>query len=102
MIIDNINNNTNQEIEFILSDKSIIYITLHYKDNLQQWFIDIKYNEKNFELYNLLLTCNKNVLSQYSNILPFGIKVISKENLQPYFKDCFINGNCQLVVNEYE
>lgn len=100
MIIDNINNTTNQNIEFILSDNSIVYIDLHYKDNLRQWTFDIKYND--FVLNNQLLTCSKNVLDQFSNILPFGLEVRCKEDIQPFFQNCFVNGMVQLIINEYE
>ena len=98
MEIDNINDITTQNIQFQLKDNSIIYITLKFLDNINCWFMNIQY--KNFTLNNIQLTYNDNILSQYENILPFGIQITSKSGFNPMGRQCFINKDNAIIINE--
>ena len=58
--------------------------------------MDVKYN--NFFLYGIKVTNNFNLLSQYENILPFGISCVSDDLIDPYLISDFINQRNRLYL----
>jgi hypothetical protein len=65
-----------QNISMILEDGSIVKIDLFYSDNVKSWFFSI--SSGNFELTIFRLATSPNILFRFTNILNFGISVLSK------------------------
>lgn len=95
--ITRITQDAKQTQNLTLPDSTTIKFTLYYIDSLNCWYIkELTYKTKTF--YNLKLVSGKNILSQYKNIIPFGL--YCKTNLQrdPYLIDDFTNNFFQLFI----
>jgi len=63
----------------------VISFTFYYRPRVQAWFMDIAF--KTFEMNGYKISRGPNILSGYSNIIPFGLLVSTTDILDP----CFIN-----------
>ena len=71
----------NQIFRVPLEDGSIVKFQLVYKPSIQMWFIDIEYN--NFNVKGMRVVNLLNMLTQYINIIPFGLYVEISDGTEP-------------------
>ena len=71
-------------------------LTLEYKPNLNAWFYSLVW--QTFSIYNQQLCRGPNIIRQFKNQLPFGIGIVTKNNLDPMTDDEFTNGNTSFYL----
>jgi hypothetical protein len=81
----------NKSYRFLTTD---VVIQLYYSEVNLGWFITILYND--FKLENVRLTCCKNFLNHYRRKIKWGLKVTSKDDLDPYNIEDFVSDRIQL------
>lgn len=97
--LDNISNDGKQKHTILLdSDSSRIVLELTYKPTQLGWFLDVTYDDLGFEIHNLRVTTNSNLLNQWKNKLPFGIMCQGKDAQDPLLVEDFLVGRCSLSI----
>jgi len=81
----------NKSYEF---DGKTINVILYYSEVNIGWYITIK--EGKFELLNARLTCNKNFLNDFRRKLKWGLKVTSRDGIDPYNVTDFVTDRIEL------
>lgn len=88
-----------QTIEIVLDDNSIVNLYLEYRDSIQGWIYNVSRND--FTANGRNLVTNVNVLRTFENYIPFGLAVVSTDNLDPAFLEDFETGRITLyILNE--
>jgi hypothetical protein len=70
-----------QQTGIVLNDGSRAVISLEYRANQLGWFYDITWGD--FTLNGQRLVTAPNMLRQFRNKLPFGIAVVTTNNVEP-------------------
>lgn len=97
--IENMSNDARQKHTVLLAeDSSRIVLKLTYKPTQMGWFLDLSYENLDFNLYGLRITTNTNLLNQWRNVLPFGIMCTCDGNQDPLLLDDFIVNRAQLHI----
>lgn len=86
----------NQKFRTLASNGDFIEITLYFLSAIQQWSMDIKWN--NFILNGFKVFNSLNILSQYENIIPFGIAIIIPDGGEPFIINDFSTKRVQLGI----
>ena len=73
-----------------------INMALHFRPRTQEWYIDIAFDS--FVLNGLKLNRGANILSQYANNIPFGLMVITSDNLDPFLVNDMTSGRVSLLL----
>jgi len=73
-----------------------ISFTFYYRPRVQSWFMDIAF--KNFSMNGYKINHGPNILSSYSNIIPFGLMVLLTDDLDPCFINDFTSGRVYLYL----
>lgn len=94
--IQGISDYPNQVFSLTLPDSSTMRLTLQYKPLQQGWFCSVLYGD--FQVNNLRVTCNYNILEQFSNLIPFGLACLTNQNQEPFFAEDFLAGNAALCI----
>lgn len=98
-ILDTISNDAKQKHTILLEkDNSAIVIQLIYKPTQLGWFINVKYESKDFEVNGLRVTTNTNILNQWRNLLPFGIICICDNSQEPLSVEDFLVERARLAI----
>lgn len=71
-------------------------LTLKYSPQQLGWFCGVGY--KNFKVNSLRVTRSYNILSQFSNLLPFGLGCLTQTDREPFFDQDFSTGHGALVL----
>lgn len=88
----------NKSYEF---DGRTINIIFYYSEINIGWYVTIQ--EGNFTLLNARLTCSKNFLNDFRRKLKWGLKVASRDGIDPYNVNDLNNGRIELFfLNENE
>ena len=74
----------------------IITMRLLYRPRVQTWFADIQFNR--FTLNGRRLCVCPNLLSQFRNIVNFGLLLTTQNRLDPFLLNDFSSGNATLVL----
>lgn len=74
----------------------IITMRLLFRPRVQTWFADIEFNR--FTLKGRRLCVCPNLLSQYRNIVNFGLLLTTRNRLDPFLLNDFSSGNATLVL----
>lgn len=82
----------------LVEDKQSFSLRLSYSFNCQSWYCDIQYKDK--IINGIKVVYNDNLLGQYRNILPFGLRCVSDDFRDPFFIDDFSENRCFLIVLE--
>lgn len=94
--IQNISDYPNQLFTLALPNGESMTMTLVYKPLQYGWFVGIIYQD--FEVKRLRVTCNYNILEQFSNLIPFGLACFTNQNQEPFFAQDFQANNAVLCV----
>jgi hypothetical protein len=87
-----------QSFTHILTNDGEVNIELYFSDFMSCWYMDITYKNKQWK--SLRLVVNDNILSQFVNVIPFGIAITGQFN--PMFVDDFYNENNEFIILEKE
>ena len=74
----------------------IIEIILYFQVRTASWKIDIE--SGNFSVKGIRVSHVLNMLSQYKNIISFGIGIITADRGEPFLIDDFSTGRIQLAI----
>ena len=97
--IDNISNEARQKHTILLAeDSSRIVLELTYKPMQIGWFLDVTYENANFEMHGLRITTNTNLLNQWRNKLPFGIICQCEDAQDPLLLEDFLVKRAYLSI----
>ena len=98
--ITEITNDYKQQLAPTLEDNSVFNFELKYKVQEEAWLYSIVY--KNLVIKNSKLVLSSNLLSQWKNILPFGLACISNDekskNSDPFLLNDFSSGRVQIFI----
>lgn len=96
-VINNITNEANQKITLLFEEtsKNIVF-ELVYRPTQKGWFLDITYED--FILRGIRVCISNNLLSQWSNVIPFGVLVASADGQEPFFIEDFITDRVKIGV----
>lgn len=93
--------NPNQKISILTWSGKEAVLVFKYLPTQKSWYIDLKYG--NFEVNGIKVCCSPNILDKWSNILDFGINVMTIDGLDPFELTSFDNNTCFLsVLNDEE
>ena len=73
-----------------------VKITLRYMPTQRAWYMDFLY--KNYEEKSIKLVLSPNLLRSYKKILPFGLSVVSINDMHPMNIDSFTAENNTLYI----
>lgn len=71
-------------------------ITLEFCSSQHCWFFSLVWED--FAIYGKRLVVSPNLLRQWKEILPFGLAVMTSNNLDPLTQDAFAQGIASLYV----
>lgn len=74
----------------------MISCELYFRPRVSAWFLDLSFST--FKMNGFKLTFGPNVLDQYSNIIPFGLAVISSDKMDPFLINDFTSGRIALYL----
>lgn len=94
--IQGISTDPKQSFTIILPTGDTCDLTLEYKPLQIGWFMGVSY--KSFMVRVVRVTTNENILSQFANILPFGIACFTTSGEEPFFQEDFNAGNAALCI----
>lgn len=86
----------NQVFTLNLPNGETMNMTLVYKPLQLGWFVGITY--KDFQVNLIRVTCNYNILEQFSNLIPFGLACFTNQNQEPFFVQDFQASNAALCI----
>lgn len=96
-LLDNITNDSNQKIKILFDDTSRnITLELIYRPTQTGWFVNVEY--ENFICKGIRVCLSSNLLSQWSNVIPFGLMIVSADGQEPYFLEDFITDRVKIAV----
>lgn len=75
-------------------------LTKYYSPVSQAWFLDVV--SENFTVYGIRITLVVNLLEQYTNLIRWGITVLSSDGAEPFLLNDFSSGRIQLAILNFE
>ncbi len=94
-----LSDDANQSFRVILTNTEEIQLQLVYNPVIQTWILNVQYSD--FIANGLSLVVAKNVLYQYSNLIPFGLLVVTNSGLDPMFLDDFTADRIRVYVFDH-
>lgn len=89
-----------QNISIVLADGTSMTMQLRYFAGQQGWFYSLNYNNGAFIVNNRRLVASPNLLSQFKNIIEFGLAVTTSDGYEPIFLTDFVTGRAQFYILE--
>lgn len=86
-----------QRFTVTLLDGNVITFQLEYKPLQRGWFITLL-NYGDFNLYNTRLVTSPNMLNQFRNVIPFGLKCEVQQNDEPTLQQDLLSERVKLYV----
>jgi hypothetical protein len=94
-----LNDTPNQTTNLLLADGSSAVLSLTFKSQQLGWFFDLTWGA-NFTASGQRLVASPNILRQYINQIPFGISVVTSNNLDPASIESFVDGSTTFLLLE--
>ena len=89
-----------QELGLILENGERIVLYIKYIMNFTGWYlISFTYQAKT-KYVNKRITLNPNLLTQFYNLIPFGLACLSNDDVEPTYQDDFSDNRVVLVLTE--
>lgn len=73
-----------------------IYFTFYFRPRVRAWFFDIAFND--FTMKGYKLTRGPNILQSYSNLLSFGLGVMTIDGADPFLINDLNSGRVNLYL----
>jgi len=90
----------NQSISIVLADGTVVSMTLNYFAGQEGWFYSLNYNNGAFIANNRRLVTSPNMLSQFKNLIEFGLSVVTTDDYEPIFLTDFVTGRASFYILE--
>lgn len=85
-----------QQMTFVLDDGSAVTLFMQYRTQQFGWFSDITWQD--FRLDGLRLTSSPNLLQKWENLIPFGLAILAKNNVEPLNVTDFSDTTCTVYL----
>lgn len=89
-ILTGFTNQPKQDMSFVLADGSTVSLFIEYRPQQLGWFADFSWQD--WTVNGLRLTASPNILVKWDRILPFGVAIITKNQVEPLNPDDFADG----------
>ena len=98
--IENISDQSPQQMTIVLPDGSALTITFTYKAQQSGWFWDASWNGQNppWQRNGQRLCTSPNFLRQERNVIPFGLALSTTDGSEPTGQEDFQSGKATLVL----
>lgn len=95
--IDKITADPKQTQTLLLTDGSVISLSMEWKDVCLGWFItNITFQD--FVLNGMRITTSPNMLRQFKNVIQFGLCCLTEDNQEPNTIQDFVSGRASLYL----
>ena len=98
ILIPNLSASANQQFSVLLTDKSVVKLTLVFRPRIQRWVVDVSYSAGAKIANGLMLSQHVNLLRTFRGVWPFGLAVVSTDGADPFKIDDFSSGRILLYV----
>ena len=85
-----------QRLSTMAYNGDVIEMTLYFQSRTGSWKIDVSCDD--FIVKGLRVSHVPNILSQYKNIIPFGIGVVITDGGEPFLINDFSTGRVELAI----
>ena len=99
-LVSGITNQPKQQMTLVLDEGSSVFITLNYYPQQIGWFMDVRW--QTWVVLGLRVTTSPNILRQWKNVIPFGLAVSGKNEVEPLNPDDFVDGTISVYVLQGE
>lgn len=99
-LITDLSDDAKQLFKVQIENAEVATIKLYFLPTQAGWFFDLTYGD--FVATGLRLTNSPNVLSNYLNVLRFGLLCRVNDGAEPYFIDDFTTERVKLYVLSYD
>lgn len=100
-LINEISSDPFQRLTLIGVNGEEIFLEMKYLTTQQMWTYNIQY--QNFRITGKTICSEPNILRKYRRLIPFGILVLTDNNLDPYLINQFSTGSAILgLLTEQE
>lgn len=96
-LIQNISADPYQKQSLILPNGDRLVLTFYFSSMFYSWYISSMVH-KNLTLNNIRIYNSLNILTQWSNRIPFGIACITQDNREPSLIQDFSSGVSKLYI----
>ena len=86
-----------QTFNAVISGYASAVIVIEYRDLQYGWFISVQWGS--FVLNNERVSNSPNLLRQFQNLLPFGIMISGKNDVDPMLIDSWVTTNDLYIVD---
>lgn len=80
-IVQGITSQPKQQLSLVLADGSTVTALMEYRPQQIGWFVEFTWGT--WKSNGVRLTASPNLLRQYRKIIPFGIAIITQNNVEP-------------------
>lgn len=87
-----------QQFDAVIEGYDVATIYLEWKPNQTGWFINVIWDT--FAVYNLRVTTSFNILYQFKDIIPFGIRIDGIGLVDPVTDDAWTKYNQFYILDE--
>lgn len=99
VLIDNLNDSSDQVTALQMSDGSVGTLELIFQGTINRWVFNFTHPSFPNGAYNGQMLCvHPNILRQFKNLLPFGLSCVSTNGNDPVSISDFANGNVTLYL----
>lgn len=85
-----------QQMTFVLDDGSAVSLFIQYKPQQIGWFANVAWQD--FLLEGIRLTSSPNLLQKWENLIPFGLAILGKNDVEPLNVTDFSDGTCAVYL----
>jgi len=93
-ILTGLTSHPKQQLAFTLDDGSLVTAALEYRSQQTGWFADLTWGA--WRVTGLRLTTSPNILKKWQNLIPFGLAIITQNNVEPLNLPDFAEGTAVL------
>jgi hypothetical protein len=80
-ILTGITSEPKQQTSFVLEDGTRVSMFLQYRPQQEGWFVDL--SRGSWTVNGLRLTASPNLLVKWQKLVPFGLAIITANNVEP-------------------
>lgn len=95
-VIEGITSSYRQRMTIALPDNSSFLLYLEYVPLQRGWFFNVEYD--GFVLNGARVVPSPNIFRQYRNQIPFGLGVVTLDNVEPTTVQAFTDGTVTLFL----
>ena len=86
----------NQQMQLVLDNNETADFNLYYNGRVQGWFFNLEY--KDLIIKGTKVVLHPNILRQFRNNIPFGIRFEAKSKVEPFQDTSFSSGDCIMYI----